>query len=200
MADFFFVHRMMIDITVLQDGVAEEWDKVTFYPFWNAFGRKTWIIRTIPQSFYINKLMGLCKKDITPLLIHWSYVFLALTHWNMICFTIPTQFGFQTMWIQSQFIHSQISVYEKSLIEQVKPWFTWWYHDMEMFSAILILCEGNLSVTVTSTHKELVMRKFDAFFVVNLTKLLSKQFWCQWFEIVIWDVIVMKQFAWIFLK
>ena len=26
------------------------------------------------------KSMGLCKKDITPLLTHWSYVFLALTH------------------------------------------------------------------------------------------------------------------------
>ena len=24
--------------------------------------------------------MGLCKKDITPVLTHWSYVFLALTH------------------------------------------------------------------------------------------------------------------------
>ena len=24
--------------------------------------------------------MGWCKKDVTPLLIHWSYVFLALTH------------------------------------------------------------------------------------------------------------------------
>ena len=24
--------------------------------------------------------MGLCKKDVTPLLTHWSYVFLALTH------------------------------------------------------------------------------------------------------------------------
>ena len=25
-------------------------------------------------------LMGYCKKDVTPLLTHWSYVFLALTH------------------------------------------------------------------------------------------------------------------------
>ena len=25
--------------------------------------------------------MGLCKKDVTPLLTHWSYIFLALTHW-----------------------------------------------------------------------------------------------------------------------
>ena len=26
-------------------------------------------------------LMGSCKKDVTPLLMHWSYVSLALTHW-----------------------------------------------------------------------------------------------------------------------
>ena len=26
-------------------------------------------------------LMGWCKKDLTPMLTHWSYVFLALTHW-----------------------------------------------------------------------------------------------------------------------
>ena len=25
-------------------------------------------------------LMAKCKKDVTPLLTHWSYVFLALTH------------------------------------------------------------------------------------------------------------------------
>ena len=26
-------------------------------------------------------LMGLYKKDVTPLLMHWSYIFLARTHW-----------------------------------------------------------------------------------------------------------------------
>ena len=30
------------------------------------------------------KLMGYLKKNITPLLTHWSYVFLAPTHWNML--------------------------------------------------------------------------------------------------------------------
>ena len=30
--------------------------------------------------FCINPSMGLCQKDVTPLLTHWSYVFLALTH------------------------------------------------------------------------------------------------------------------------
>ena len=29
----------------------------------------------------IYNAMGYCKKDITPLLMHWSYFFLALTHW-----------------------------------------------------------------------------------------------------------------------
>ena len=33
-----------------------------------------------------NKSMAQCKKDVTPLLMHWSYVFLALTHRNSLCF------------------------------------------------------------------------------------------------------------------
>ena len=31
-----------------------------------------------------HKSIGQCKKDITPLLMHWSYVFLALTHQNVV--------------------------------------------------------------------------------------------------------------------
>ena len=27
--------------------------------------------------------MGKCKKDVTPLLMHWSYIFIALTHQYM---------------------------------------------------------------------------------------------------------------------
>ena len=33
------------------------------------------------QVSYAYTLMVKCKKDITPLLTQWSYVFLALTHW-----------------------------------------------------------------------------------------------------------------------
>ena len=33
--------------------------------------------------------MGQCKKDITPLLMHWSYVFLALTHRYSILLSNP---------------------------------------------------------------------------------------------------------------
>ena len=32
------------------------------------------------QQCWVSNSMGLCKKDVTPLLTHWSYVFLALTH------------------------------------------------------------------------------------------------------------------------
>ena len=31
------------------------------------------------------KSMGWCKKDVTPLLTYWSFVFLALTHRNNLC-------------------------------------------------------------------------------------------------------------------
>ena len=34
-------------------------------------------------------LMGQCKKDVTPLLTHWSYVFLALTHRYILYFLLP---------------------------------------------------------------------------------------------------------------
>ena len=29
-----------------------------------------------------------CKKDVSPSLTHWSYVFLALTHWNVTAFVL----------------------------------------------------------------------------------------------------------------
>ena len=33
-----------------------------------------------PEAYSMNMSMDECKKDATPLLMHWSYVFLALTH------------------------------------------------------------------------------------------------------------------------
>ena len=46
------------------------------------------------------KTMGLCKKDVTPLLMHWSYIFLALSHrkvhnipWSL-CVGKPVLSGF----------------------------------------------------------------------------------------------------------
>ena len=46
---------------------------------WNVYWEYSGIIEAIKASHCVS--LGLCKKDVTPLLTHWSYVFLALTHW-----------------------------------------------------------------------------------------------------------------------
>ena len=62
---------------------------------------------------------------------------------------------------------------------------TWWRHQMESFSALLALCEGNSPVTGEFPSQRLVMRSFDIFFDMCLNKRnkrLSKQSWGWWFE------------------
>ena len=53
---------------------------------------------------------------------------------------------------------------------------SWWRNQMEIFSALLALCEGNPSVT----GQRPVTRNLDIFFHLRLNKLLSKQsrHWC----------------------
>ena len=36
----------------------------------------------------INHIVGQCQEDVTPLLTHWSYVYLTLTHWYGISSTL----------------------------------------------------------------------------------------------------------------
>ena len=47
-------------------------------------------------------------------------------------------------------------------------------HDMEMFSTLLDICEGNPEVTVRFSHKGPVLQSFYVFFVVILKKLLNE--------------------------
>ena len=55
---------------------------------------------------------------------------------------------------------------------------TWWRHQMETFSALLALCDGNPQVT----SQRPVTRSFDVFFGLSLNKRLSKQSRRRWFE------------------
>ena len=59
---------------------------------------------------------------------------------------------------------------------------TWWRHQMETFSTLLALCEGNLLVTDGFLSQKPVMHSFDVFFDLHLNKQLSKQLRCQQFE------------------
>ena len=59
----------------------------------------------------------------------------------------------------------------------------WWRHQMEAFSALLALCEGNHPlVTGGFPLQRPVMRSFDVFFDLRMNKWLSKQSRRRWFE------------------
>ena len=58
---------------------------------------------------------------------------------------------------------------------------SWWRHQMETFSTLLALCEGNLPVTGGFPSQRPVTRSFDIFFDLCLNKPELTQ--------VIWDAI-----------
>ena len=69
----------------------------------------------------------------------------------------------------------------QSFIIVVYRW-PWWRHQMETFSALLVLCAGNSPVTGEFPSQRPVTRSFDVFFDLRLNKQLSKQSRCRWFE------------------
>ena len=64
-------------------------------------------------------------------------------------------------------------------IQDDKPW---WRHQMEAFSALLALCEGNPPITGEFPSQRPVTRSFDAFLHLCLNKRLSKPSSRRWFE------------------
>ena len=58
----------------------------------------------------------------------------------------------------------------------------WWRHEMETFSALLSLCEGNSLVTGEFPSQMPVTRSFDIFFDLRPKKQLRKQWVRPWFE------------------
>ena len=58
----------------------------------------------------------------------------------------------------------------------------WWRHQMETFSAILVLCAGNSPVAGEFPAQRPVTRSFELFFDLRLNKRWSKQSWGWWFE------------------
>ena len=64
----------------------------------------------------------------------------------------------------------------------VRDWTTWWRHQMETFSALLVLCAGNSPITGDFPSQRPVTRSFDVFFDLLLNKRLSKQSCDWWFE------------------
>ena len=59
---------------------------------------------------------------------------------------------------------------------------TWWRHQMETVSALLVICAGNSPVPGEFLAQRPVTRGFDVFFDLRPNKRLSKQSWGWWFE------------------
>ena len=58
----------------------------------------------------------------------------------------------------------------------------WWRHQMETFSALLVICAGNSPVPGEFPTQRPVTRSFDVYFDLHPNKRLSKQSWGWWFE------------------
>ena len=58
----------------------------------------------------------------------------------------------------------------------------WWWHQIEIFSALLAFCAGNSPVNGEFPAQRPVMRSFDVIFDLCLNKWLSKQSWGWWSE------------------
>ena len=60
--------------------------------------------------------------------------------------------------------------------------YSWRRHQMEAFSALLALCEGNSPVAGEFPSQRPVTRSFDVFFDLCLNKRLNEQSWGWWFQ------------------
>ena len=63
-----------------------------------------------------------------------------------------------------------------------KKHYPWWRHQMETFSAFLVLCEGNPPVTGGFPLQRSVTQSSDVFFDLRPNKRLSKQTRTPWLE------------------
>ena len=87
------------------------------------------------------------------------------------------------MWFQAH--EDNIQHPPRLCIINSRSYFTsnsWWRHKMKTFSASLALCEGNSPVTVEFPSQRPVMRSFDVFFYLRLSKRLTKHSRRRWFE------------------
>ena len=86
---------------------------------------------------------------------------------------------------QSQHYDSRFSVFTKLTPTNVYVYIlanSWWRHQMESFSALMTVCEGNSLVTGDFPSLSPVTRSFDVFFDLRLNKRFSKQSRYRWFE------------------
>ena len=146
--------------------------------------------------------MTWCKTAVFPLLSQWRYCSLALIHrndqwclinrtpfeitgsywtfhWNLSVFFVLTKYLQWSTLCRSPVTFIRWFVCPWVAMDQTPPW---WRHQMETFSALLVLCEGNSLITGEFPPQRPVTRSFDVFFDLRLNKRLSKPSRRWWFE------------------
>ena len=113
---------------------------------------------------------GTDRTQVGPVWATWKLLFgvtvMVMSHRYMEMWTRA-----ETSWDNSQYSENRFS----SSIP-------WWRHQMEAFSALLALCEGNSPVTGAFPSQRPMTRNFDVFFDLHLDNKLNKQSRCRWFE------------------
>ena len=121
-----------------------------------------WVIKTTKDiadaNCYIIS-MDQCKTAVTPLLTHWSYCSLALSH----------RYNWYNIFIDTVlFILHHMNQQTGIGLHYAKIINTWWRHQKETFSALLALCVGNSPVTGELPAQRPVTWSFDVFFDLHI--------------------------------
>ena len=138
--------------------VVGSWCVITLFP-----------IRIILYFHWNHVSIAQCKTIASPLLTHWRYCRLVLSH------------RYVEMCMYMTGIRDY-SIHEYDGAPDIAKRLPWWRHQVETFSVLLALCAGNSPVTGEFPTQRPVTRSFDVFFDLGLNKPLSKQSCGWWFE------------------
>ena len=139
------------------------------------FKLSIWFSELSALASYTNMIsIAQCKTAVSPMLTHWRYYSLALSHRY-----IQLQHGevitsYISLWMQSHF-HAMLSAV-------VNKHLSWRRQQMKTFSVLLAICAGNSPVPGELPAQRPVTRSFGVFFDLRPNKRLSKQWWGWWFE------------------
>ena len=84
-------------------------------------------------------------------------------------------------WCRQASAASRLTRAPDNMFIYYKVLISWWHHQMETFSTLLALCEGNPPLTVRFPSQRPVTKSFDVFFDLCLNKPLNQQSRRRWF-------------------
>ena len=154
--------------------------------YWQGLAFKVWDGITYPSLDFNGPLMGLMSNHVSKRGPWTLFAIVQITAWSALKIKMLefrskfiSHFDITTTSPRGQYV--DVENFAQCLRFFV-IWFTWWRHQMEIFSALLAICAGNSPVTGEFPTKRPVTRSFDVFFDLHPNERLSKQSWGWWLE------------------